>query len=83
MIVKYLENASKNRWALWGTFAAGFILPPFFFLFVPLAAIAAWREFRDEYGEVGLYWQKRAEEAVQVAETRLPTPVRQTASALG
>ncbi len=83
MMIKCLETASKNRWVLWGTFAAGFILPPFFLLLVPLAAIAAWRELRGEYGEVGIYWRKKANEAVHAVETHLPSTIPQTAPAHG
>jgi hypothetical protein len=65
MIVKCFISASKNRWILWGAFGLGFFLPPFFLLFLPLAALKAWKELRSEYEDVARYWESASEGALQ------------------
>jgi hypothetical protein len=50
---------------IWGSFAAGFIFPPAFALFLPLACVAAWRAFKEEYEEVGAEIKERAVSGAQ------------------
>jgi hypothetical protein len=64
MMVKSLKTAAENRWLVWGSFGLGFLLPPFFLLFLALAAVAAYRELRGEYEDVARYWENAAEETL-------------------
>ncbi len=43
----------------WTLFAAAFLVPHLFLLFIPFAAITAIRVFVDEYGEIFVYWKER------------------------
>ena len=60
-----INRMSANPWILWGSFAAGFVLPFVFLFFLLLAAFAAWRAVCNEYEDVGHYWMERAEETTE------------------
>ncbi|WP_456453143.1 hypothetical protein [Hydrogenimonas sp.] len=64
-----LERLSQNPWVLWGSFAAGFVVPYAFALFLPLGAVAGWRGFKKEYADVGAYWADKAVDAAQSVGT--------------
>ncbi len=69
---KVLVRLSKNPWILWGSFAAGFLLPHAFALFLALGTVAGWRGLKKEYADVGAYWHDKAVGAVESVE--LPRP---------
>lgn len=70
---KLLVPLSQNPWILWGCFAAGFVLPHAFVLFLLLGAAAGWKGLKKEYAGVGRYWHEKSAEAVEGA--RLPPPL--------
>ena len=78
-----LTTAAGNPWLLWGSFALGFLIPWCFLLFLPLAAIAAWRELSNEYEEVALHWSDAARSAAgRMKEEAAPLLNDRTASPL-
>ncbi|BDY13187.1 hypothetical protein [Hydrogenimonas cancrithermarum] len=56
---------SANRWLLWGSFGAGFLLPYAFLIFLCLATASAWRAFTTEYEDVGVYWRKASKKSLE------------------
>ncbi|BBG66759.1 hypothetical protein NNO_2056 [Hydrogenimonas sp.] len=48
----------------WLIFAAGFLAPQLFLLYIPFAAALFGKTVIDEYGEVYLYWKERFQRAV-------------------
>ncbi|WP_457592899.1 hypothetical protein [Hydrogenimonas sp.] len=54
-----MEKVFEQQLFIWSLFAAGFLMPPLFLLFIPLALRAAWRGFSSEYEEVVAYWQEK------------------------
>ncbi len=51
----------RNPILLWGSFAAGFLCPYFFTIFLSLGIASAYRALRIEYRELGPYWQAKSQ----------------------
>ena len=69
-----LNTLSQDPRILWGSFAAGFLFPPLFLLFLLLGTLRAVEAFRSEYADVGGYWRDKARETAKKAA--LPEPPR-------
>ncbi len=54
-----MKNSKYGALLPWLLFASAFLVPQLFLLFVPFAAVTAYRIFISEYGEVFEYWRAR------------------------
>jgi hypothetical protein len=71
--MRWFRTLSADPRILWGSFAAGFLCPPVFLLFLALGTVRAYRAFKEEYADVGRYWHGRAAgSAEKVALPRQP-----------
>ena len=74
LIKKEALRLAQDPYVLWGSFAAGFLIPYCFILFAALGLVAAWQGLKSEYGDVAAAWHDRlfAKPVAKKSETPKP-----------
>ncbi|WP_353661487.1 hypothetical protein [Hydrogenimonas sp. SS33] len=60
--------ADKRALLMWGSFAAGFLWPPLFLLFLWLGIRTLWREAKREYAQAASYMKEESAKTLEACE---------------
>lgn len=74
LIKKETLRLARDPYVLWGSFAAGFLIPYSFILFVVLGLVAAWQGLKSEYGDVAAAWHDSLTPKLQAKKCERPKP---------